>query len=60
MEADVAYYKRRTAEETAAADAALDGKVRRVHLELARRYRERLLALESREAPQQIDLVGNL
>ena len=60
MEADVAYYKRRTAQETAAANAALDRKVRQVHLELARRYGERISALEHREVAQQLHLVASL
>ena len=38
MEADLNYYKRRSAEETAAATAADNAIARDAHLELARRY----------------------
>ena len=38
MEADLNYYKRRSAEETAAAAAADNAIARDAHLELARRY----------------------
>jgi hypothetical protein len=47
MEADLKYYHRRSAEESAAAHAASDAKVRDVHLELARRYAERITALNA-------------
>jgi len=49
METDLAYYRRRSVEETAAAAAASHPKARIVHLELARRYDERagLLATEA-------------
>ena len=60
MEADVVYYRRRTAQETAAAEAAIDRKVRQVHLELARRYGERLSALEVGQAGPQLHLIETL
>ena len=47
MELDLAYYRRRSVEEKAAAAAALHSKVRAVHLELAQRYDERVQALEA-------------
>jgi hypothetical protein len=47
MELDLVYYRRRSAEERAAAGAALHSKVRSVHLELARCYDERVQALET-------------
>lgn len=53
MQTDLLYYRRRFADERAAAAAAADAKVASVHLELARRYGERIGALESvrRESP---------
>ena len=45
MEADLVYYRRRSAEEKSAAAAALHSKVRAVHVELARRYDERIALL---------------
>lgn len=47
MEADLVYYRRRAAEETAAAAVVAHVRVRQIHLELARRYAERVAALES-------------
>lgn len=38
MEKDLAYFARRAKQEHSAASAAVDGRVRRAHLELARRY----------------------
>jgi len=38
MEADLSYFKRRSAEETAAAAATDNAVAREAHLELARRY----------------------
>jgi len=60
MEADVVYYRRRTAQEMAAAEAAIDRKVRQVHLEMARRYGERLSALEVGQAGPQLHLIETL
>lgn len=47
MEADLLYYRRRFAEELAAASAAREAKVRDVHLELAAAYERRSASLES-------------
>jgi len=47
MEAELNYYRRRSVEEIAAAAAARDGKVRRVHLELGRRYHEKVITIEA-------------
>lgn len=47
MESDLIYYRRRVAEETAAAALATNVKVQQVHLEFARRYSERVAALET-------------
>jgi len=38
MEKDLAYFARRANEERTAADASADGRVRKAHLEMARRY----------------------
>jgi hypothetical protein len=45
MEADLVYYRRRSVEETTAAAGASMPRVRSVHLELARRYDERIAEL---------------
>jgi transposase-like protein len=47
MEADLVYYRRRSAEEAAAAMSAADPKVRQIHLELASRYNERIADFEA-------------
>ena len=47
METDLVYYRRRAAEEAAAAAVAEHLNVKQVHLELARRYAERVAALET-------------
>jgi hypothetical protein len=57
METELAYYRRRSAQETEAAASANDGKVRNVHLELGRRYEERISALEAHLKSTQIQLV---
>ncbi|MFL6722455.1 MAG: hypothetical protein ACJ8FT_11745 [Sphingomonas sp.] len=57
MEADLAYYRRRAAQEAAAAVAAPLGAVRDVHLELARRYDERVACLEAERQRADIHLV---
>jgi hypothetical protein len=58
MELDLVYYRRRSAEERAAAGAALHSKVRSIHLELARCYDERIQALETRAQISEVDLVS--
>jgi hypothetical protein len=57
MEADLVYYRRRFAEESQAATAALDSRVRQVHLELARRYSERIAALKTERVELHLRLV---
>ncbi|HEX8842212.1 MAG TPA: hypothetical protein VF757_07915 [Sphingomicrobium sp.] len=57
METDLIYYRRRAAEESAAAAAAEHVKVKQVHLELARRYAERITALEAEPARATLHLV---
>jgi hypothetical protein len=57
MEADLAYYRRRSAEEAAAAATALDAKVRSIHLELGRRYAERIAELEAERGAANLHLV---
>ncbi len=57
MESDLVYYRRRAAEETAAAAAAEHVKVKQVHLELARRYSDRVAALEAEPARASLRLV---
>jgi len=49
MERDAIYYRRRMAEEKAAAIHAQHPKARAVHLEMAARYEERLAAAEAAE-----------
>lgn len=46
MDAELKYYRRRSIEETAAAAVASNSKVRNVHLELGRRYEERISTIE--------------
>ena len=57
MESDLVYYRRRAAEEAAAAESAGHARVRQVHLELARRYAERVEELESEPARAALRLV---
>jgi len=57
MDTDLAYYRRRSADEQAAAAATRDPKIGAIHLELARRYDERVVALSSRQRPM-ADRVG--
>jgi hypothetical protein len=47
MEADLAYYRRRSAEERVAAEAAPNGAARAAHRELARLYGDRVASLEA-------------
>jgi Skp family chaperone for outer membrane proteins len=58
MEADLQYYLRRSAEESAAAESAHNSKVREIHLELARRYAERIAALNATVQRASLHLVG--
>ena len=58
MEAELIYYRRRSAEEAAAAAAAPTAKVRQVHLELARRYDERVSDIEAGLRRSEIHLVS--
>ena len=57
METDLVYYRRRSAEERAAAAAARNKKVRAVHLDLAMRYDERVVALAAEQRRSEIHLV---
>ena len=57
MESDLAYYRRRAAEEESAASAAEHVSVRQVHLELARRYAERVTLLEAEPSRVPLHLV---
>jgi len=57
MDADLNYYRRRSAEERAAAASARDYKVRDVHLELAAAYEERSAILEAQNGNQRLQLV---
>jgi hypothetical protein len=58
METELIYYRRRSDEEVAAAAAASDGRVRSVHLELGRRYDERISTIEAELKHVQLRLVG--
>ncbi len=58
MEADLAYFRRRSAEETAAAIAAAHIHVRHVHLELAKRYDALVTNLEAQQRRASIRLVS--
>jgi hypothetical protein len=57
MEADLNYYRRRLAEEAAAAESAEHQAVRSTHLELARRYDDRIASLEAEHRRTEIRLV---
>ncbi|MFL6764010.1 MAG: hypothetical protein ACJ8FO_02305 [Sphingomicrobium sp.] len=57
MEADLVYYRRRSAEEKAAAAAALHPRARAVHLELARRYEERIGELADERSYEHLHLI---
>jgi hypothetical protein len=57
MEAELAYYRRRSAEERAAAVNARNKKVRAVHLDLAMRYDERAVALAADQRRSEMHLV---
>lgn len=58
MEKDLAYYRRRSREEAAAAADAYDPRVKQVHLDLAERYAERAAILESPGSHQHLRLVS--
>ena len=58
MEADLAYYRRRSAEERSAADRALNAKVRAIHLELASAYEQRTAHLEAHNGNARLRLVS--
>jgi hypothetical protein len=57
MEVDLIYYRRRWAEEMQASAGALDPRVRDVHLDLARRYDERIAQLERQRFELHLRLV---
>ena len=57
MEADLTYYRRRSAEELAAAAATRNKKVRAVHLDLATRYDERVVSLAAEQRRSEMHLV---
>jgi len=57
MERDLVYYQRRSAEEARAAAAASDSRVRQVHLDLAKRYEERVTAIEAASPTMHLRLV---
>jgi hypothetical protein len=58
MEADLAYYRRRSAEERIAAEAAPNGAAREAHTELARLYGDRVASLEARIDAAPLHLVS--
>jgi len=58
MDAELNYYRRRAVEETDAAAAAPEGKVRKIHLELGRRYDERASTMEAEEQRSQLHVVS--
>jgi hypothetical protein len=57
MEADLIYYRRRCAEEAQAAALALNPRVRDIHVDLGRRYSERVAALEEERRQINVRLV---
>jgi hypothetical protein len=58
MEAELVYYRRRAAEERVAASAAPSERVRSVHLDLAIRYDERVVALAAEQRRSEMHLVS--
>lgn len=60
MDVDLAYYRRRTAEERSAAEVASDPLVRAVHLDLARRYDEQILAIEHQDFRPELRIVATV
>ena len=59
MEAELSYYRRRSEEETAAARAAHDANVRNVHLELGRRYEQKISMIEAELRRAELRLVSS-
>jgi len=57
MERDAIYYRRRMAEERAAAIHAAHPRARAAHLEMSARYEQRLIALEADERQGPLHLV---
>jgi len=57
MEADLGYFRRRAAEERAAAAGSANRKARGVHLELAWRYDQCVEALDAESSGAQLRLV---
>lgn len=57
VEADLIYYRRRSAEERTAAAASRNVKVRDIHLELAARYDQRTATLEAHNGNSTLHLV---
>jgi hypothetical protein len=57
MEADLIYYRRRSAEERTAAAAAPSVRVREIHLELAAAYEQRTSKLEKPDRKAAFHLV---
>lgn len=57
MEADLAYYRRRSEQERAAAAIALDAKARQMHLELADTYERRIARIEVEDSAERPGLV---
>jgi hypothetical protein len=57
MERDAIYYRRRMAEERAAAIHAVHPRAREAHLEMSARYEERLTALQAVEEQGPLHLV---
>ena len=58
MQSDLAYYRRRADEETAAADLAEHQAARDAHMELAARYEMRVAALEAERRRADVHLVS--
>ena len=58
MEADLIYYRRRSAEERTAAVSAVNAKVREIHLELAAAYEQRITTLEAHNGNSRLHLVS--
>ena len=58
MDKDLAYYRRRSAEETLAARSATNAAARTAHRELARLYDERTASLETLHRRAEVHLVS--
>jgi len=59
MEAELNYYRRRSVQENQAAATAPNGKLRSVHLELGRRYCEKISMIEAELNRGQMHLVAS-